>query len=112
MFFKCGHSLKKKCYEPSICNQLCNRLNQNCLFRHPCKKLCGEPCGPCEYSIPTVMECGRISNFLCFQVPDLVVCAKKNHLLPCGHEEEVSCSDAAKFHNKVSIYALANDTVT
>ncbi|XP_025207579.1 NFX1-type zinc finger-containing protein 1-like isoform X2 [Melanaphis sacchari] len=70
----CGHILEKKCFEQLNCNQICNKPNSNCLFRHLCKQLCGVNCGSCTHLIPIIMKCGHISEFSCSQEPDTVEC--------------------------------------
>lgn len=72
----CGHKLKKRCYKPSICNKICNKINLNCPFRHLCKKTCCVNCDSCIYPISVIMNCGHVSEFLCFQEPYSVECAE------------------------------------
>lgn len=100
----CGHTLKKKCYESSTCNQICNKSNSDCLFRHLCKKLCGVTCGPCTHLIPIVMNCGHISEFSCSQELDSIECLKcKNvkNILSCGHLVSTIHNDVMKFNDQV-----------
>lgn len=64
------------CYEPSVCNQICNKANSNCPFEHLCKKPCSVACNSCIHPIPIVLNCGHISEFLCSQETDSLECTE------------------------------------
>ncbi|VVC39306.1 Hypothetical protein CINCED_3A008626 [Cinara cedri] len=72
----CGHSIEKNCFEPSICNKICNKPNPNCLFRHLCKNPCRVICGSCDHIIHKIMECGHISESACSQILADTLCKK------------------------------------
>lgn len=77
------------CYEPSVCNKICNKPNSNCYFRHLCIKSCSVACNLCIHLIPIVMKCGHILKFPCSDEPDNVECTeckvKIKYMTPNGN---------------------------